>query len=172
MIKAHPYTPSLVFEPTGVVPWLCYVVCPNTNRDDMRAHGRAALRHILGCDVLETEQGPTASNLQLSISYASHLCLLGVSIGASQFGIDLVQLAAFDDWSIDELHDVAAVYLPHKPNNAADFAQQWALFEASNKALKRGIQEHSITPISRTWVVTGLPAGFIGSVTVISDHLP
>ena len=167
MIEAYRYTPSLVFEPTGVAPWLCYVVCRNTNRDEMRAHGRAALRQILGRDVLETEHGPTASNLQLSISYAGDLCLLGVSVGASQFGIDLVQLAAFDDWSINELHDVAAVYLPQKPNNAADFAQLWAIFEASNKALKRGIQEHSTTPISRTWAVTGLPAGFIGAVVEV-----
>ncbi|AXF86551.1 hypothetical protein DTO96_102306 [Ephemeroptericola cinctiostellae] len=171
MIEAYPYPPSVAFEPTAVAPWLCYVICPNTNRDEMRAHGRAALRQILGRDVLESKHGPTASNLQLSISYAGHLCLLGVSLGAAQFGIDLVQLAAFDDWSINELHDVAAVYLPQKPNNAVEFAQQWAIFEASNKALKRGIQENSTTPISRSWAVKGLPAGFIGSVVVVDNPL-
>ena len=167
MIKAYPYTPSLVFEPTLGGPWLCYVVCPNAKRDDMRMHGRAAFRQVLRCDVSETKYGPTALNVQLSVSYAENLCLLGVSSSGSNFGIDLVHLAVFDDWSTDELSDVAAVYLTQKPANFIDFAHQWALFEAGNKALKRGIQEHCTVQPYQTWGITGLPAGFIGAAAVV-----
>jgi 4'-phosphopantetheinyl transferase len=127
-------------------------------RTAARINARLALRQIavgligvpsLEIYLIETPRGPIfaglASDIHISLSYATDRCLIGLCRG-HEIGVDIVKIEA-----LPELEALSKLYLPDtearlifklpRAMQAAAFALAWAKLEAGSKCLGLPLEE-------------------------------
>ncbi len=200
-LTAHVIEPSFLHLHAQVravfahdLPWLGYaqfVGC--TQRPALKERGRALLTELLQTLAdnhpnplfertargLSTQTHYNGRALQLSVSYARDVVLIGIAPktrASAGFGLDLIDTVPLHSWAESEFDALAQLYLDAPAQAAiastqherkrALFAQQWTQFEAHSKALAQGgLVEYAALDATPhvAWVIDGLPAHMMGS---------